>query len=108
MKKKILIVGIVIIAALLLFIGYNEFIAEKGTEGAKEVTIEVIIEKENIDESITFITEHKMLVDLMKEKAHELGAGSTESEYGDMVTAMMEYEAAQENNEYFHIRINGE
>jgi hypothetical protein len=35
----------------LLYAGYQAFLAPKGTEGSKEVTIQVVVEKENIDET---------------------------------------------------------
>jgi len=92
----------------LLYAGYNAFLAPKGTKGAKEVTIQIVIEKEDIDETFTFNTDHEFLTDLIKEKEEELGASYDSSEYGTMITGMKDYKADISKNEFFLFQINGE
>ncbi len=108
MNKKILTIASVILLFVLLYLGYNAFLAPKGTEGAKEVTIQIVIEKENIDETFTFNTDHEFLTDLIKEKQDELGASFESSDFGTMITGMKGYEADISKNEFFLIQINGE
>jgi len=108
MKKKSIVILSVLIAALLLFTGYKMFLAPKGVEGAKEVTIEVVNEEEGIDERFTYDTDHEFLLELMEEKQEELGASFEESEFGKMVVGMMNYIANPNKQEFFHISINGE
>jgi hypothetical protein len=108
MNKKIVTIASVILLFVLLYLGYNAFLAPKGTEGAKEVTIQIVIEKENIDETFTFNTDHEFLTDLIKEKQDELGASFESSDFGTMITGMKGYEADISKNEFFLIQINGE
>jgi HD superfamily phosphodiesterase len=108
MKKKIIAILAVVIAFVVLYAGYQAFLAPKGTEGSKEVTIQIIIEKEEIDETFTYKTDHEFLTDLLKEKQEELGAIMDSSDYGTMITGMMNYMADVSENEFFLIQINGE
>lgn len=108
MKKKIIAILAVVIAFVVLYAGYQTFLAPKGTEGSKEVSIQIIIEKEEIDETFTYKTDHEFLTDLLKEKQGELGAIMDSSDYGTMITGMMNYMADVSENEFFLIQINGE
>lgn len=108
MKKKIIAILAVIIVFALLYVGYQTFLAPKGTEGSKGVTIQIIVEKEEIDETFTFKTDHEFLTDLLKEKEEELGAVMESSDFGTMIKGMMDYEADESKNEFFLIQINGE
>lgn len=108
MSKKIIAIVSVILVFILLYAGYNAFLAPKGTKGAKEVTIQIVIEKEDIDETFTFNTDHEFLTDLIKEKEEELGASYDSSEYGTMITGMKDYKADISKNEFFLFQINGE
>jgi HD superfamily phosphodiesterase len=108
MKKKIIAILAVVIAFVVLYAGYQTFLAPKGTEGSKEVTIQIIIEKEEIDKTFTYKTDHEFLTDLLKEKQEELGAIMDSSDYGTMITGMMNYMADVSENEFFLIQINGE
>src|SRR5690554_3834835 len=108
MKKKIIAILAVVIAFVVLYAGYQTFLAPKGTEGSKEVSIQIIIEKEEIDETFTYKTDHEFLTDLLKEKQEELGAIMDSSDYGTMITGMMNYMADVSENEFFLIQINGE
>lgn len=105
-KKIIVIIGVLVLAAL-AFVGYKTFISPKGVEGAKDVTINIVIEKEDIDETFTYGTDHEFLIDLLEEKQAELGISFEEFDFGKMITGMMEY-TADPTSEYFHIYINGE
>jgi HD superfamily phosphodiesterase len=108
MKKKIIAILAVVIAFVVLYAGYQAFLAPKGTEGSKEVSIQIIIEKEEIDKTFTYKTDHEFLTDLLKEKQGELGAIMDSSDYGTMITGMMNYMADVSENEFFLIQINGE
>ena len=108
MKKKIIAVLSVLVLFVLLYVGYNAFLAPKASEGSKEVTIQVIAEGQDIDKTFTFHTDHAFLTDLLKEKQKELGASLKSSDFGTMVTGMMDYEADESKNEFFLFRINGE
>ncbi|MGI6538969.1 MAG: DUF4430 domain-containing protein [Caldicoprobacterales bacterium] len=108
MKKKILAIVAVVVVFALLYAGYQAFLAPKGTEGSKEVTIKIIVEPEEINETFTYKTDHEFLTDLLKEKQDELGAMLESSEYGTMVAGMMNYKADQNKNEFFLFQVNGE
>lgn len=108
MKKKSIVILSVLIAAVLLFAGYKTFLSPKGIEGAKEVTIHIINTNENVDERFTYKTDKEFLLELLEEKQEELGAILEESDYGVMITGMMNYVADPAQQEFFHIAINGE
>lgn len=108
MKRKSIIILSVLVVALLLFAGYKTFLAPKGAEGGKEVTIEVINEEEGIEKRFTYDTDHEFLLELMEEKQEELGASFEESEFGIMVVGMVDYIVDADKQEFFHIAINGE
>ncbi|MBS4535470.1 DUF4430 domain-containing protein [Clostridium sp. D2Q-14] len=108
MNKKIRIIIVAILIAVLLFVGYNTFLAPKASKGEKEVTIQVIAEKEGIDKTFTYNTDHEFLLALLEEHEDELGATLTEYDFGVMVEGMMNYEANQDENEFFLITVNGE
>lgn len=106
-NKSKIIVGI-LIATLVLLGGYKMFFSPEGVEGEKEVSIHVVIEKEDIDETFTYNTEHEFLLELLEENEKELGATLETSETGTMVIGMMDYEANLGEQEFFLIQINGE
>ncbi|NLC43313.1 MAG: DUF4430 domain-containing protein [Clostridiales bacterium] len=108
MKKKIIAILAVVIVFALLYVGYQAFLAPKGTEGSKEVTVQILVEKEEIDETFTFKTDHEFLTDLLKEKEEELGAIMESSDFGTMIKGMNDYKADESKNEFFLIQINGE
>ena len=108
MNKKVIAIISVLLVFGLLFIGYKTFLAPKGIEGSKVVTVQVIIEKENIDETFTFGTDYEFLTDLLKEKEEKLGASFQTSDFGTMIAGMMNYTADASKNEFFLIKINGE
>lgn len=108
MNKKIMVIIAVIVAALLLWLGYNNFLAPKGIEGEKEVTVTIVNENEDIDKSFTYNTNHEFLFELLDEHEEELGTEYQTSDFGKMITGMMNYTANDAKQEYFHISINGE
>ncbi|HHU48647.1 MAG: DUF4430 domain-containing protein [Caldicoprobacterales bacterium] len=107
MNKKIILIISVILIFGLLYAGYQAFLAPKGTEGSKEVTIQVVVEKEDIDETFTFKTDHEFLTDLIKEQQDKLGASYESTNIGTMITGLTEYKA-DPNSEYFMFEVNGE
>ena len=108
MKKKALIIASLILVTIILAVGYRTFLSAKGVEGTKEVTIQIVVENEDINESFTFKTDHKFLYDLLEEKEEELGLTIKKYDFGPMVTGMANYEADESKNEYFHIYVNEE
>lgn len=108
MNKKAGIIIAAVLVAVLLFVGYNTFLAPKAVEGEKEVTIQVIAEEEGIDETFTYNTDHEFLLALLEENEDELGATLVESDYGIMVEGMASYEINPEKSEFFLISVNGE
>lgn len=106
MKKKIFTIILLVVVAILALSGYKTFLSPKGAEGLKNVTIHIVIEKENIDESFDFKTDHEFLAELLKENQKELGLSLKEHDVGSMITGMMNYTADESKNEYFHIYVN--
>jgi len=104
---KTFIIILLLVIATLISLGYRAFISPKGVEGSKEVTIQVIVEKEGVNESFSFETDTEFLFQLLEEKQAELGFTYEESDYGPMITGMMNYVADGSQNEYFHIYTNG-
>lgn len=107
MNKKITAIIVIIALALVLFVGYKTFLSPEGVEGSKEVTILIINESEDMDESFTYNTDHEFLLEILEENQEELGITFEDTEYGKMLTGMMGYEA-DANSEYFHIYVNEE
>ena len=104
MQKKIaVIVGVLILAGALGLL-YDAFLGPEGIEGEKEVTVQIIVEKEDINETFTLVTEHEFLYELLEEEEERLGASFQSHDMGVMVTGMMDYEPGE--NEFFHIAIN--
>jgi hypothetical protein len=107
MNKKIIAIIAVLVLAALAFVGYKTFLSPKGVEGAKEVTVNIVIEKEGIDETFTYNTDYEFLIELLEENQEELGITFEEYDFGKMITGMMGY-TVDPNSEYFHIYVNGE
>ncbi|NLO82704.1 MAG: DUF4430 domain-containing protein [Clostridiales bacterium] len=108
MNKKIIAIVAVILLLVAIYWVYSTFISPKGEEGKKQVTIHVVISKEDIDQTFEYTTEHEFLYDLLKEKEKELGASFQSYDFGVMVTGMMNYVADESQQEFFHIAVNGE
>ena len=108
MNKKILSIILVVLTVIVLGALYNTFLAPEGVEGEKEVSLEVIIDKENINEEFTFQTDHEFLGELLEEKEETLQLKYDEHiSLGMMITGLLGYEV-DGTSEYFHILINGE
>ena len=107
MNKKIIAILAVVVAFVLLYAGYQTFLAPKGAEGSKEITIEIKIEKEDIDKTFTYKTDLEFVTDLLKEKQEELGASMDSTDFGTMITGMIDYKADPAANEFFLFQING-
>lgn len=108
LNKKVIVIIAVIAVAVLAFWGYNEFLAPEGSEGDKEVTIQIVNEEADVDESFTYQTDHEFLFALLEEHQEELGMEYQTSEYGEMITAMMNHTVDDAKQEYFHIYVNDE
>ncbi|MFW6030054.1 MAG: DUF4430 domain-containing protein [Halanaerobiales bacterium] len=108
MNKKVLSIIIVLLLAVTLFYGYNKFLAPEGVEGEKEIGLEISIEKQDINEGFIYNTDYEFLYGLLKEKEDELGISFEETEYGAMLIEVMDYKAQSDNQEFFHIEVNGE
>ncbi|GMG96718.1 DUF4430 domain-containing protein [Tepidimicrobium xylanilyticum] len=107
MNKKIIAIILVLIVTVLLFVGYKAFLSPKGVEGQKLVTIHVINKNEDVDKTFEYNTDHNFLLELLEEKEEELGVTFEKYDFGTMVTGMLGYVADPNNQEYFHIYING-
>ena len=108
MNKKILSIIGVIAAVVILGALYNTYLAPTGVDGEKEVSLQVIVDKEEINEEFTFQTEHEFLGELLEEEQGALELNYDEhSGLGMMITGMLGYEV-DSSSEYFHILVNGE
>lgn len=108
MNKKLIVIISLLAVVILLFVGYNAFLAPKGVEGEKEVTIHIINENEDVDKTFTYQTNDEFLFELLEEHEGELGIEYETSEFGPMITGMMNYTADNSKQEYFHIYVNDE
>ncbi|HCW73248.1 MAG TPA: hypothetical protein DHM90_05015 [Clostridiaceae bacterium] len=106
MNKKITSV-LIILVLLLGGLGlYNAF-APKGSEGSKEVTINIIVESEDINFSESFKSDELYLEGLLKEYSEELDVVTEETQYGPMLMGLKGY-STDITKEFFNININGE
>jgi hypothetical protein len=106
MNKKITAVLVVLLLAV-GGLGIYRLLAPKGVEGSKEVTINVIVESENIDFSETFKSDELYLEGLLKEYSDELMVVTEETQFGPMLMGLKGY-TADMSKEFFSIKINGE
>lgn len=107
-NKKLFTILSIVLIAIVLYLGYNTFLAPKGSKGEKEITMEIIVEEKNIDETFTYNTDYEFLYELMKENEKEIGATFEDSSLGAMLTGLMNYTADSDKNEYFHVLVNNE
>lgn len=108
MRNKVLLIVLVLVLAGLGLYAYNTYLGSKSVAGEKEVSIQVVIEVQNIDKNFNYNTDYGFLYDLLKEKQEELGVSFKEHDFGAMLVGLMDYTADENKNEYFHISINGE
>lgn len=105
-SNKKLIAIIVVFAVVLGGLGLYNLLRPKGEEGSKEVTINVIVEAQNISFTEKYDTDEEFLQGLLEEK-EDLNLVAIDTEYGPMVVGLKGYEADQ-SKEYFSIQVNGE
>ena len=108
MNKKAIVIISILVITLLLFASYKTFLGPKGIEGAKEVTVHIVNENEDVDKTFKYNTDHEFLLELLEEKQEELGATFETSDLGTMVIGMMNYISDPNKQEFFYITINGE
>ncbi len=108
MRNKMLLITLVVLLAGLGLFTYNTYLGPKSVAGEKAVTIQVVIEEQDIDETYNYDTDYGFLYDLLKENQDEIGISFKEYDFGAMLVGIMGYIADESNNEYFHISINGE
>ncbi|NMB26784.1 MAG: DUF4430 domain-containing protein [Tissierellia bacterium] len=108
MNKKAIVIISILVITLLLFASYKTFLGPKGIEGAKEVTVHIVNENEDVDKTFKYNTDHGFLLELLEEKQEELGATFETSDLGTMVIGMMNYISDPNKQEFFYITINGE
>jgi len=106
MNKKITAVLVVLLLAVGGFLVYRS-LTPQGEEGSKEVTINIIVESENIDYSETFRSDELFLEGLLIEHNDELQVVTEETQYGPMLMGLKGY-TADMSKEFFSIKINGE
>jgi len=106
MNKKVIVIGLVVLLAVAAMFGYTKFFGPDTQKGAKEVTVEIVIEGQSIDKSYTFNTDTELLMDLLTEVKDEIKFESLDSSFGPMVVGLEGY-TANPASEYFHIIING-
>lgn len=107
MNKKTVTIVVALLVAVALIFAYQTFLSPKAEEGAKEVEIQVVNEKEGADKTFTYNTDDEFLLDLLENNKDEMGVTLTDSDFGKMVTGMMDYEAKESEQEYYHISVNG-
>lgn len=105
MNKKIVSVLIAVVLLLGGLFAYKS-LSPKGKEGAKEVTINIIVESKGINYSEKFNTDELYLEGLLNAEKDELKLVTQDTQYGPMVIGMMDYET-DINKEFFSISING-
>lgn len=108
MNKKTIVIISILVITLLLFASYKTFLGPKGIEGAKEITVHIVNENEDVDKTFKYNTDHGFLLELLEEKQEELGATFETSDLGTMVIGMMNYISDPNKQEFFYITINGE
>lgn len=105
MNKKLVAVLVILLLAVGGF-GLSKLLFPKGEEGSKEVTVNVIVESENIDYSKKFKTDALYVEELLKEN-EELKLVTEDTQYGPMLMGLLDYKV-DATKEFFSIQINGE
>lgn len=107
MNKKIIVIGLVLLVAIAGLYGYNRFFGPDVEKGSKEITVEIVIEKEGIEtinKTFTFKTDTETVYDLLVEKSDKLDPKFLDSDFGKMLTGLMGYEV-DGNSEYLRFDI---
>ena len=108
MNKKLLSIMVVVILVVGLGALYSQFLAPEAQEGEKEVTLEIVIEKEGIEETFVYQTDGEYLMELLEEHSDELELETEETSFGDMLVGFFGYRADDGANEFFKIVVDGE
>lgn len=106
MKKKIGLVLIVVAAAVLLIMGYFQFLAPKAQTGAKTVTIQVVMKDKGIQKTFQYQTDRKYVAELLKDKQSELNVVMQKGQYGEFISGMLGV-TADAKKEFFNIKVDG-
>jgi len=106
MNKKIIVIGLVVLLATAALFGYSKFFGPDTQKGAKEVTVEIVVESQSIDKSYTFNSDTELLLDLLTEVKDDIKFESLDSSFGPMVVGLEGY-TADSASEYYHIIVNG-
>jgi hypothetical protein len=106
MKKKIGLTLLVLAAAALLTAGYFQFLAPKPQAGTKSVTVQVVISKNNINQTFRFTTSRSTVADLLQDEQGILKTTTENGPYGLYITGMLGVQA-DSSKEYFNIKVDG-
>lgn len=106
MKKKIGLTLLVLAAAALLTAGYFQFLAPKPQAGTKSVTVQVVISKDNINQTFRFTTSRSTVADLLQDEQGILKTTTENGPYGLYITGMLGVQA-DSSKEYFNIKVDG-
>lgn len=108
MNKKILVGLLAVIVAIGAYFAYGVFFGPETQEGTKTVTIEIVVDSEEINKTYTFKTDTEFLYDLLLENEQEIKLEILDSSFGPMLTGLEGYSANESKQEFYHISINGE
>ena len=106
MKKKIGLTVLVLAVAALLIVGYFQFLTPKAQAGAKSVTVQVVIQKNGINQTFHFTSSRSTVADLLKDKQADLKSVTESGQYGLFVSGMLGVKA-NPSKEYFNIKVDG-
>lgn len=106
MKKKIGLTLLVLAAATLLIAGYFQFLAPKPQAGTKSVTVQVVIQKNNINQTFHFTSSRSTVADLLKDEQTTLKTVTESGQYGLFITGMLGVQT-DPSKEYFNIKVDG-
>lgn len=107
MSKKIsLVIASVVLAAALLIGGYFLIFGNNSAPevGQKNVTIQIIAERADVDKTFTYDTDLKFVSELLLEKT-ELEVIASEGTYGLFIESMLGVEA-DASSEFFNVKEN--
>lgn len=106
MKKKIGLTLLVLAAAALLITGYFKYLVPKTQEGIKSVTVRVVIQKDNIDQTFRYTSNRSTVADLLEDKQADLKTVTENGKYGLFISGMLGVKA-DPAKEYFNIKVDG-
>jgi hypothetical protein len=106
MKKKIGLTLLVLAAAALLIAGYFQFLSPKPQAGTKTVTVQVVIQKNNINHTFNFTSSRSTVADLLEDEQAALKPMTEDGPYGLYITGMLGVQA-DSSKEYFNVKVDG-